>query len=119
MNVLRRICQWLVHQRQWEKLAQLQRLDLLAYVDYRLDTGVKASSINAELAVFRVDSQRRDHHTRAVMHFDQAVRHWEAYARAATSQYRPQLFSRTHYMDWWKILEQVKQEAKSVAEEAR
>lgn len=52
LNVLRRICQWLVQQRNWTHLAQLQRLDLLAYVDYRLDNEVKASSINAELAVF-------------------------------------------------------------------
>lgn len=52
LNVLRRICQWLIQQRHWTKLAQLQRLDLLAYVDYRLDNKVKAGSINAELAVF-------------------------------------------------------------------
>jgi site-specific recombinase XerD len=52
LNVLRRICQWLVQQRHWSKLAHLQRLDLLAYIDYRLDNEVKASSINAELAVF-------------------------------------------------------------------
>jgi site-specific recombinase XerD len=52
LNVLRRICQWLVQQRNWTKLAHLQRVDLLAYVDYRLDNEVKASSINAELTVF-------------------------------------------------------------------
>ena len=52
LNVLRRICQWLVQQRNWTKLPRLQRLDLLAYIDYRLDNEVKASSINAELAVF-------------------------------------------------------------------
>jgi integrase/recombinase XerD len=52
LNALRRICQWLVQQRQWQMLDQLQRLDLLAYVDYRLDSGIKASTINAELAVF-------------------------------------------------------------------
>ena len=52
LNVLRRMCRWLVQQRNWTHLAHLQRLDLLAYVDYRLDNGVKASSINAELAVF-------------------------------------------------------------------
>jgi site-specific recombinase XerD len=52
LNVLRRICQWLVEQRNWSELSQLQRLDLLAYVDHRFDNGVKASSINAELAVF-------------------------------------------------------------------
>ena len=50
-------------------------------------------------------------------HFNQAVSDWEAYARSATSQYNPQLFSRTHYLDWWKILEDVKKEARSVQEE--
>lgn len=52
LNVLRRLCGWLVQQRNWQSLPQLQRRDLLAYVDHRLETGVKASSINAELAVF-------------------------------------------------------------------
>jgi len=52
LNVLRRICSWLVQQRQWTALAELHRLDLLAYVDHRLDNQLKASSINAELAVF-------------------------------------------------------------------
>jgi len=32
----------------------------------------------------------------------------------ATSQYRPQLFSRTSYMDWWKRLEDVKKEVETV-----
>ena len=49
--------------------------------------------------------------------FNQAVSDWEAYARSATSQYNPQLFSRTHYLDWWKLLEDVKQEAQSVQDE--
>ena len=49
--------------------------------------------------------------------FNQAVSDWEAYARSATSQYNPQLFSRTHYLDRWKLLEDVKQEAQSVQDE--
>jgi site-specific recombinase XerD len=52
LNVLRRLCGWLVEKRNWQSLAQLQRRDLLAYVDHRLEAGVKASTINAELAVF-------------------------------------------------------------------
>ena len=59
----------------------------------------------------------RDNHRRALAHFNQAVSDWEAYAQSATSQYNPQLFSRTHYMDWWKILEDVKKEALSVQAE--
>jgi hypothetical protein len=68
----------------------------------------------AELAVFRVDPERKAHHNRAVDHLKNAVKEWEDYARAATSQYRPQLFSRTNYMDWWKLLEDVKKEVNTV-----
>jgi len=32
----------------------------------------------------------------------------------ATSQYRPQLFSRTNYMDWSRLLEDVKNEVNTV-----
>jgi len=35
----------------------------------------------------------------------------------STSQYNSQLFSRTHYLDWWKLLEDVKKEARSVQDE--
>jgi integrase/recombinase XerD len=52
LNVLRRLCGWLVEKKNWQSLPQLQRRDLLAYIDHRLDAGVKAGSINAELAVF-------------------------------------------------------------------
>ena len=52
LNVLRRLCGWLVETQNWQSLPDLRRQDLLAYVDHRLDKGVKASSINSELAVF-------------------------------------------------------------------
>jgi len=39
---------------------------------------------------------------------------WEVYARIATSQYKPQLLSRSHYMDWWQILDEVKKEVELV-----
>jgi hypothetical protein len=71
----------------------------------------------AELAVFRTDSQRTTNHQRAVEHLTNAVKEWEAYASVATKQYRPQLFSRTHYMDWWKLLDDVKQEVETVKNE--
>jgi hypothetical protein len=43
-----------------------------------------------------------------------AVEEWQAYARVSTSQYHPQLLSRTSYMDWWKRLEDVKKEVETV-----
>jgi len=52
LNVLRRLCGWLVEKQNWQNLPQLQRRNLLAYIDHRLTGGVKANSINAELAVF-------------------------------------------------------------------
>jgi len=71
----------------------------------------------AELAVFRADSQRKANHRSAVGHLTNAVEEWETYASVATKQYRPQLFSRTHYMDWWKLLDDVKQEVETVKKE--
>jgi len=73
----------------------------------------------AELAVFRADSRKTDYHGKAVRHLTNAVAEWEMYAKVASAQYRPQLFSRTHYMDWWKLLEDVKQEVEKVRAEAR
>jgi len=64
----------------------------------------------AGLAVYRADKNRQEHRRRAVRHLTDAVEEWEAYARIATSQYKPQLFSRSHYMDWWRILDEVKKE---------
>jgi site-specific recombinase XerD len=59
-HMLRRMPRWASHQLRNHsyshlnvlELSQLQRLDLLAYVDHRLDSGVKAGTINAELTVF-------------------------------------------------------------------
>jgi len=64
----------------------------------------------ADLAVYRADKNRQEHRRRAVRHLTDAAEEWEAYARIATSQYKPQLFSRSHYMDWWRILDEVKKE---------
>ena len=53
-NVLSHICRWLHQARDWQELSQLQRQDLVAYVQYRQDKGIKASSIGSELKVFRI-----------------------------------------------------------------
>jgi len=53
LNTLRQVCQWLVSQRNWPALDQLQRADLVAYVNSRLEAGLKPRSIEAELIVFR------------------------------------------------------------------
>ena len=53
----------------------------------------------------------------AVSYLGRAVKDWQAYSRESSVAYRPQLFSRTHYLDWQKILEDVKQEVEAVRNE--
>jgi len=67
-----------------------------------------------QLAVFRADPKRRQAHARAVGHLADAVAEWEAYGRIAGRHYRPQLLSRTHYLDWTRILTDVKKELATV-----
>ena len=71
----------------------------------------------AELAVFRANPQQTRYHKKAVTHLTHAVEEWESYAKVSSSQYRGQLFSRTHYLDWWKLLEDVKKEVENVRSE--
>ena len=71
----------------------------------------------AQVAVFRADSSKKEYHQRAIQHLTDAVREWQAYAQVASSAYRPQLFSRTHYLDWWKILDDVKNEVERIRNE--
>jgi site-specific recombinase XerD len=52
-GTLCRITGWLVTERGWFELNQLQRLDLVAYVQARQEAGLKPGSIAAELTVFR------------------------------------------------------------------
>lgn len=68
----------------------------------------------AELALFRADAKRKESHKLAVRHLTNAVEEWQAYSRISTSQYRTQLFSRTHYMDWRRLLDNVKKEVETV-----
>jgi hypothetical protein len=68
----------------------------------------------AALAVFRADPKRKEYHAKAVRHLTDAIAEWEAYAKAAGGQYRPQLLSRTHYLDWQKLLGEVKKERDKV-----
>ena len=62
-----------------------------------------------ELALFE-KTGRAPHKDKAVAHLERAVKHWEAYAKVATSQYRPQLLARTRDLDWLRLLEDVKQD---------
>lgn len=55
-------------------------------------------------------SGRPEDRDAAVRHLEAAVKHWQAYAAAATRQYKPQLLARTRDLDWMKILEDVKKD---------
>jgi hypothetical protein len=90
-----------------ELAATLTDMESVAYLGRYYADKIRGA---ADLAVYRADKNRQEHRRRAVRHLTGAVEEWEAYARIATSQYKPQLFSRSYYMDWWKILDEVKKE---------
>jgi hypothetical protein len=90
-----------------ELAATLTDMESMAYLGRYYADKIRGA---AELAVCRADKNRRENRRRAAQHFTNAVEEWESYARIATAQYKPQLLSRTHYMDWWQILEEVKKE---------
>jgi len=52
-STLCRLGRWLVQHRNWKQLAQLQRVDIVAYVNTRQQAGIKPRSIGAELTIFR------------------------------------------------------------------
>jgi len=94
--------------------ATLTDMESMAYLGCYYADKIRGA---ADLAVFRADKKRVQHHQQAVTHLANAVEEWQAYARLASSQYKPQLLSRSHYLDWWKILEDVKQEVETVRQE--
>lgn len=94
--------------------ATLTDMEAMAYLGRYYADKIRGA---AELAVFRADSQRKTNHQRAVDHLTNAVEEWETYTGVATKQYHPQLFSRTYYMDWWKLLDDVKQEVETIKKE--
>jgi len=94
-----------------ELAATLTDIESMAYLGCYYADKIRGA---AELAVFRADPGRKEHQASAVRHLSNAVKEWEAYARVAASQYRPQLFSRTHYMNWEKLLNKVKEEVETI-----
>ena len=99
-----------------EMLATLADMEAIAYLGRYYADKIRGA---ADLAVFRADSKQTGHHRRAVAHLTNAVPEWETYAKLSAARYRQQLFSRTHYMDWEKLLEDVKKEVEAVRAEAK
>jgi len=90
-----------------ELAATLTDIESIAYLGRYYANKIRGA---ADLAVFRTCPERKEHQARAVRHLTNAVQEWQAYAHLATSQYRSQLFSRTHYLDWFKLAEDVKKD---------
>ncbi len=90
-----------------ELAATLTDMESMAYLGRYYADKIRGA---ADLAVYRADNNRKEHRRRAEHHLTNAVEEWQVYARIAASRYKPQLFSRSHYMDWWRILEEVKKE---------
>lgn len=97
-----------------ELLSTLLDLEAMAYLGRYYADKIRGA---AELAVYRQDSTKKQAHEKSIQYFNDAITEWETYAKLATSQYKTQLFSRSHYMDWWKILEDVKKEYQTVKNE--
>jgi hypothetical protein len=97
-----------------ELAATITDMESMAYLGRYYASKIRGA---AELAIWRADKSRKDSHERSAAHLTKAIKEWEAYARIATSQYRPQLLSRTGYLDWKKTLEAVRREAEHVKEE--
>jgi len=89
----------------------LTDMESLAYMGRYYGDKIRGA---ADLAVYRADKTRKRNHARAVQHLENAVEEWEAYTRTATSQYKPQLLSRNYYLDWERLLVEVKKEADRV-----
>ena len=53
-STLCRIGRWLVQNRAWQQLDQLQRTDVLAYVHARQEAGLKPRSIASQLTILRI-----------------------------------------------------------------
>ena len=99
-----------------EFLATVADMEAIAYLGLYYADKIRGA---AALAVFRADRKQKTYHERAVQYLTDAIKDWEAYGQVATRHYRPQLFSRTYYMDWERLLNDVKQEAQAVLDEGR
>ncbi len=97
-----------------ELAATLNDIRAMAYLGRYYGDKIRGA---AQVAVFRADPSRDEHKQRAIQYLTEAVQDWEAYAKVASSAYQPQLYSRTHYLDWWKIRDDVANEVEVIRNE--
>ena len=79
-----------------------------------------ATKIRGAVALAEYESTGNSASQRAAVDaLEAGLRHWEAYARLASQQYRPQLLSRPGWLNWWAMAAAVEADvriAKSAAE---
>jgi hypothetical protein len=92
----------------------LNDIESMAYLGRYYADKMRAA---AKLAAFREDVRQKHYHAEAVGHLKDAVEEWKSYAAIVSSQYKPQLMARTHYMDWNALLKEVEQEVLTVQRE--
>ncbi len=72
----------------------------------------------AKLAIYREGGRKdKEYHRQAVAHLKDAVEEWKAYAAILSSQYKPSLLARTHFLDWNATLKEVEKEVVTVQQE--
>jgi hypothetical protein len=94
-----------------ELAATLTDMEAFAYLGRYYADKIRGA---AELALYRADPSRKASHQEAVRHLEHAIQQWEAYTEVAANAYHPQLYSRVHYLDWEKLLNEVRKEAETV-----
>ncbi len=72
----------------------------------------------AKLAMYRATNRQDQRYLdEAVMHLEDAVEEWRAYAKILSMQYQPSLLARTNYLDWNQTLREVEKEVVTVKAE--
>ena len=97
-----------------ELLETLNDIEAMAYLGRYYADKMRGA---AKLALFRKDIRQKQFNSDAVDYLKDAVKEWKIYAAIVSSQYKPQLMQRTHYMDWNKILLEVEKEVETIARE--
>ncbi len=89
----------------------LKDIESMAYLGQFYALRIRAA---AQLAIYRQDPSIKSHHRQAVRYLVAAVDAWTSYADSMSIRYHDQLLSRTHYVDWNEILEEVRKEAEAI-----
>lgn len=99
-----------------ELISTLMDMEAMAILGQYYANKIRAA---ANFAVFRKDSTKMGHHAKTVEYLEKSIVSWKKYSKVASSQYTPQILSRTTLLDWDAILKEMKLELKSIASEVK